>query len=107
MNARQKAKYYKRKYEELVKQYAQTKADLYLNYVNTLNVNTLAVKRMIPDNKLWNKNVRENVEKQMAGEIINELKRRCDGFVNFKTDYDSFENCHVVEARLRVVEAER
>lgn len=103
MNARQKAKYYKKKYEELVKLYAPTKVDHYFDYVKTLNVDTLVTKRTVPDNKLWNKNVRESVEKQMAEEIINELKRGYDGFMNFETDYDSFKNCHVVEARLRVL----
>lgn len=35
-------------------------------------------------------------------EIINELKRRYDGFMNFEIDYDSFKNCHMVEVRLDV-----
>ena len=97
MNARQKAKYWKRKYEEL--------ASMPLNKtiaVTSKTIDTLRVERIYPAALVvdFSKSlIKETIMKDFAFEITDQIGR----YVDYSTEFDPHSNSYRFSAKLNVV----
>lgn len=93
MNARQKAKYYKRKYEQLAKKPVQFKVERYA-------VDTLRYARFIPEPLGHNTNyIHDVLAKDLSFKIAEQLK----DYVEYTFEFEPHLNQYKLDAQVRVV----
>lgn len=95
MNARQKAKYYKRKYEELAN------APVPIFHVHDHPVDTLKVQRLYPEALVFHSEsyVKDVVVRDLAQCIAEDLNRYAEYF----TEFEPHLNKYKITAQVRVV----
>ena len=94
MNARQKAKYYKRKYEELANCPIIPQV-----YTHSHHIDTLKFERFFPDELIRNEHFEEIVVKDLANYIAEDLEK----YVVYKTYFEPYLNKVKVTGEIRVV----
>lgn len=95
MNARQKAKYYKRKYE-YIKSMMKSPVQIYRPAVN---INTLKACEIVPRGMEQNEEFLDHVKNHMAEKMAEQMK----DFVEYRVTEDPIFFGHKIEAILSVV----
>lgn len=99
MNARQKAKYYKRKYEEIAKMPLPKFTE------NNYRVDTLRFERLYPEALISNTN-EENMSEKITKDLFFELAGQMDKYVTVKTNFEPHLNHFRVVGEIKVVRKE-
>lgn len=100
MNARQKAKYYKRKYEEL------KNMPLPKFTVNNYKVDTLEFQRLYPEALIVN-GMEDEIKNIITRDLVNGLVLQMDKYVTVKTYFEPHWNHYRFVGEVKVVRAER
>lgn len=93
MNARQKAKKYKKAYEDLVKQPVR-------HYVVTHPVDTLHFKKRYPMEWAFN---REAFENKVRNDMKKELMDKIEPYIYWRLDEDICNDCYLLDFQIKVV----
>lgn len=97
MNARQKAKYYKRKYEE-----TKNKAIPVKCIVTRYNVDTLKAERLYPKDLIENND--ENIEGNIfTRALAQDLASQMDKYITITSHYEPSLRSYVVNGEIKVV----
>lgn len=96
MNARQKAKYYKRKYEEIAKM------PLPKFTVTNYKVDTLRFEKLYPEALISNTN-EEYISEKITKDLVFELAGQMDKYVTVKTNFEPHLNHFRVVGEIKVV----
>lgn len=100
MNARQKAKFYKRKYEELLKSPVKFKVEQY-------KIDTLRFERLYPEYLITQENdsyFREVMLNDMAQGLANNLDKYIDYYIKFCPDINKYCICWEIKVLNRLYE---
>ena len=99
MNARQKAKKYKRMYEELLNKPVQFKIEQH-------KIDTLRVERLYPEQVILEKN-NSYIPDLIVNDIAISLASKLSKYVNYKTERWPLKNMYHIIGEIKVVEARR
>lgn len=95
MNARQKAKYYKRKYEQIENQSMES----LVKEVRRHDVDTLELNRLYSDREIEDDFIQSTVKRDLALEIAKQMDR----YVEYRTNYLPEIQKYRLIARVRIV----
>lgn len=98
MNARQKAKYYKRKYEQIANQSMES----LVKEVRRCDVDTIELNRLYSDREMENDFIQSTVKRDLALEIAKQMDR----YVEYRTNYLPEIQKYRLIARVRIVRCE-
>jgi hypothetical protein len=95
MNSRQKAKHFKKKFLELLKQPVKYR-------VETYHIDTLETRRMYPQEfAMQNK---EYIEKALVTDLAYEISEHLEKYADYKCTYSPLTNMYEFRTRIRVVQ---
>lgn len=95
MNARQKAKKYKKAYEDLLKQPVR-------HYVVNHPVDTLHLKKRYPMEWTFNLS-REAFKNKVKNDMKNELMDKIEPYIDWRLDEDICNDCYLLDFQIKVV----
>ncbi len=96
MNARQKAKYYKKKYEELANTPIIPK-----EYIHKYSVDTLRMKSCYPDTAAVRDH--EYIQKIIRKDFALHIEKKLDKYMEYRVEYDPEINHFLVDCQMKVV----
>lgn len=97
MNARQKAKYWKRKYQELANQ------SVNINYVSNYRIETLCCTRVVDDRtRVRQIMTNSGIQKVILDEVINGVAEEAKRFVDITTERDIYNGGMRITGRLSI-----
>lgn len=95
MNTRQKAKYYKRKYEEIIKQPIAFTVEQY-------KTDTLQFERFYPEAHIRQKDV-DILQEIVVNDVARALAEELDKYVEYRSIYDPLDGGYWLFGKVRVV----
>ena len=99
MNARQKAKKYKKAYEDLLKQPVR-------HYVVNHPVDTLHFRKRYPL-EMVNCYSKEAFERRVRNDIKRELMNKIEPYIDWRLDEDIQNDCYLLDFRIKVVSRDK
>ena len=100
MNARQKAKYYRRKYEELANMPLPKPA------VTKYKVDTLKIQRLYPPGDLIVNGMKDEIKNIIARDLVDSLASQMDKYVTVEACFDPCLYQYRFAGKVKVVRAE-